>query len=92
MTKRQILKFQNHVRHGVDVLYHSYIASVLRELSRHDQVGAAGSPDAADAPASAISVQREMKRRADLGCARVRERLWQLQHLQLSSSPQARAA
>jgi hypothetical protein len=86
------------VRRSVDGLYHSYIACVLRELNMHDQIGdvdrvlasASAQSDRAREPANeptgAIIAPRELKLRADLGCARVRERLWQLQHVQLNAA------
>jgi hypothetical protein len=98
MTRRQIQRFQCRVRRSVDGLYHSYIACVLRELNMHDQIGdvdrALASVPAqgnrackpAKEPTSAIIVPHELKRHADLGCARARERLWQLQHVELSAA------
>jgi hypothetical protein len=94
MTKRQIQKIQCRVRRGVNRLYGSYLTSVLQRMKPHDR---AGEIDQALAAVShshrrqsatpracrPVSPHREMKLRADLSSARLRERLWQVQHLQL---------
>ena len=99
MTKRQIQRIQCRLRRSVERLYYSYLTHVLRGLN---VLGGANEVDHALASMPAIptrcrdlaverakrsaSVQRA-KLRGDLGCARVRERLWQLQHLQIGDQP-----
>lgn len=100
MTRHQIKRLQCRLRRSVNGLYHSYMTSVLQGLQGQDKAGEvdrvlATAPvqrccDHAPAtaqPSRPSSVQRELKLRADLGCARVRDRLWQLQHLQIDVSP-----
>ena len=98
MTKRQIQRLQCRLRRGVNGLYYSYLTSMLQNLQAYDHAGdvdrvLATLPvqrcrESTNAQAiRSTSVQRELKLRADLGCARVRERLWQLQHLQIDLSP-----
>lgn len=100
MTKRQIQRIQCRLRRSVNGLYYSYLTSVLQGLKAHDEVGDVDrvlatlpvrhcrKPESTnEQPCRPSNVQRELKRRADLGCARVRERLWQLQHLQVDLSP-----
>ena len=100
MTKRQIKRLQCRLRRSVNSLYYSYMTSVVQSLKAQDQAGEVDRVLAAvpaplcrdrdvmsELPCRPGSVQRELKRRADLGCARVRERLWQLQHLQIDLSP-----
>jgi hypothetical protein len=93
MTRRQILRLQCRLRRGVNVLYHGYLESVLGELRAHDRSGEinraiASLPShrardhvACAPPRDRAIVHRELKLRGDLGCARVREQLWRLQHL-----------
>lgn len=96
MTKRQLRRLQCRARRGVNRLYHGYLAGVLRGMESRDRalVGVLASLPAprsrsrvsATEPKSHM-VYRELKRRGDLGCARVREQLWQLQHLHIGPSP-----
>ena len=100
MTKRQIQRLQCRLRRGVNGLYYSYLTSMLQSLQAYDHAGdvdrvlatlpvqpCRSDPSTNEQPSRPTSVQRELKLRADLGCARVRERLWQLQHLQIDLSP-----
>lgn len=100
MTKRQIQRLQCRLRRGVNGLYYRYMTRVLQGLQAHDHAGDVDRVLATlparhcrnreltnEQPCRPVSVQRELKLRADLGCARVRERLWQLQHLQIDLSP-----
>lgn len=96
MTKRQFQRIQCRVRRGVNGLYHSYLTGVLHGLRAHDHTGEVDRI-LAEAPSRRTGhlpttnattrrqnvVQRDLKMRADLSSARMRERLWQLQHLQL---------
>jgi hypothetical protein len=94
MTRRQIQRLQCWLRHGVNQLYYGYLASVLHDLRVHDRTGeidralatlpcnrVRNQPTAPAAPGDRTKVHRELKLRGDLGCARVREQLWRLQHL-----------
>lgn len=90
MTRRQILKLQCRLRRGLNQLYLGYLESVLRELP-HDRSGEinraiAALPVHRERTQIACTKPRErttvqLKLRGDLGCARVREQLWRLQHL-----------
>ena len=97
MTRRQFQRIQCRMRRGVNELYYSYLASVLRGLEALDPAGdidraLATLPvrrrcESSTEQSRRASVGlRELKQRSDLGCARVREKLWQLQHLQLDLS------
>jgi len=87
MTKRQIQKIQCRVRRGVNGLYRSYLTSMLHGMRPFDRAGdveqalVAMLPRAEATPLT--TAHREMKRRADRSSARLRERLWRVQHLQL---------
>ena len=92
MTRREILKLQCRLRRGVNRLYHRYLESVLRELGAddHANVGHATANVAAHRarhqpayakPRDRAVAARQLKLRGDLGCARVREQLWRLQHV-----------
>ena len=100
MTRHQIKRIQCRLRRSVNGLYYSYMTSVLQGLKAQDPAGdvdrvlatvpvqrCRDHESANVQPCRPTSVQRELKVRADLGCARVRERLWQLQHLQIDLSP-----
>jgi hypothetical protein len=94
MTKRQIQKIQCRVRRGVNKLYGSYLTSVLHSMKPHDRAGEIDQalatvspsrlrPSATPRACHPVTAHREMKLRADLSSARLRERLWRVQHLQL---------
>ncbi len=100
MTKRQFQRLQCRLRRSVNSLYYSYLTSMLRGLQAYDQAGdvdrmlatlparhCRGYESMHEQPSRPAGVQRELKLRGDFGCARVRERLWQLQHLQIDLSP-----
>ena len=100
MIRRQILRLQCRLRRGLNTLYLGYIESVLRELHPHE-LGGEISRAIADLPAHRDRAQitsvkprerttAQLKLRGDLGCARVREQLWRLQHLSfdLAAAPQ----
>jgi hypothetical protein len=94
MTRRQIQKLQCRLRRGVNDLYHGYIAGVLHELQAQDRTGEIDralatlpgrstleQSTACKQPDRHPATHRELKLQGDLGCARVRERLWRLQHV-----------
>jgi len=98
MFKRQIRRFQCQLRHGANRLYHGYIASILRGLEAQTPVDAVDvvlepSPVRNRCHANAINaplsppLARKLKLHGDFGCAKVREQLWQLQHLHQHPSP-----
>jgi hypothetical protein len=94
MTRRQIQRLQCRLRRGVNELYHGYIAGVLQQLQAQDRTGeidralatlpmrnSADQSAACKQPDRSPSTHRQLKLQGDFGCARVRERLWRLQHL-----------
>ena len=102
MTTRQIRRVQCRIRDSVNGLYESYLAGVVRGLETHDRaIDRVLATMPAQRPHDGVSttepsigpgtVQRELKRRGDLGCARVREKLWHLQHFDPSPIGDRRA-
>ena len=93
MTRRQIQKIQCRVSRGVNRLYRSYLISVLNDMKPHDRAGEVDRAIAAVALSCrsretrelhvGLAAHRDIKLRADLSSARLRERLWQVQHPQL---------
>jgi hypothetical protein len=91
MIRRHILRLQCRLRRSVERLYHRYLESVLHELQPLDRSGEisraiASLPAHRDRVEAACTKPREgaavlLMLGGDLGCARVRERLWRLQHL-----------
>ena len=94
MTKRQIQKIQCRVRRGVNGLYRNYLTSMLHGMRHCDRDGDVEQALAVVLPRTRVDLlgaaHREMKLRADLSSARLRERLWRVQHLQLDLCATAR--
>lgn len=94
MTKRQIQKIQCRVRRGVTKLYRGYLTSMMHGMQPFDRTGDVEQSLASVRPrtyaAGPTMAHCKMKRRADLSSARLRERLWRVQHLQLDLCATAR--
>jgi hypothetical protein len=94
MTKRQIQKIQCRVRRSVNGLYRSYLTSMLHGMRPYDRTGDVEQSLASVVPRTyavrSTTTHCKMKLRADLSSACLRERLWQVQHLQLDLCATAR--
>ena len=94
MTKRQIQKIQCRVRRGVNGLFRSYLTGMMHGMQPFDRTGGVEQSLASVLPRTyavgPTTAHCKMKRRADLSSARLRERLWQVQHLQLDLCATAR--